>query len=555
MVYDNLRKLKQSPLICLLFISTTLFLLKILLVMFMKTPYISDEFIYALTSKAILTQLTIIPINISSIDYLSYPPGYPLVITFAYLFNDPEIIYHIILIINAFLTTLLIPLTYFFSLYYLDAKHALITSFFVGISPTVLSYTFVIMSENLFIPLFMLSILNLYYATSSMNTKNWFLAGLLAGFLVLVRIQGIAMVVALGLLLLWGLFSKAFPIKNCFVSCLGTLIILGPYLVFRLNQTSTISGYPENYYISNLIESFSTLSGFLTFIHLTVNELGYLFICGLGVLSFLGILFIYKALTDTNLPTKFISIYFGISSFLTILLTILHMFGAYLGRGYLPQAWYEVFGRYLDPIIPPLMMFGIIYIFTHKYFSWRTILSLSVISLIIIFTFPCGTYHPGATWPIIYLQFYKECIPYQIIILLIVVLSTLVLIRLQRLPLKILTITLIFFFINLPAIHFHLANGSVENIGLWIKHQSPTVKQIYIDHTSNRPNATWVYCLFWNPDINIEYSNLTSEPPINLTKNSNRSTLLITDKSFDLPYYKGPILGNKVYDMTRRVSP
>lgn len=545
----KLQKIIETPAISLLFIFLSIFIIKIYLIMFMQTPWIQDELVYAQTARSILMHHQLIPIEL--MDYQLYPPGYPLVISFAYLFNDQELVYITILIINAFISTLLIPCTYFLALRYLDAKHALITSMLVGISPAVIPYIFAIMSENLFIPLFMLSILLLYSATSSMNMKNWFLVGLLTGFLVLVRIQGIAMVFALSIVLLWGLTKKTIPIKNCIITFLGTMIFLGPYLVFRLNQLSTVSGYPENYYISNLTASFSTMSGFLTFTHLIVNELGYLFICGLGILTFSGCLFIYHALRNTHLPTKIISMYFCTTAFITIIITVLHMFGPYLGH----HPWYEVFGRYLDPLMPPLTLFGFIFLFSHNYFSLRIKTIFIVLSTIVLLTFPCGIYHPTATWAIFFLMYLKDLIPYQLILLLLLVLPAVFLLRPDSLLFKTICITLIFLFINLFAIHFHLRNGAVENIGLWVKKQSPPVEQVFFDKKAPYYEGNWRLTLFWNPHIKVEYCNIEPTSRENFAKSPVRRTLLLTDKSLDLPCYEDTFLGNKVYEITNKVYP
>jgi len=154
----------------------TLIAIKSILTIPLQTPWIfADEAVYDNIAQNILDSTFF-----SDLKYCqTYPPGYSVFLSIAYLFSgDKAVIYHIMLIINTILTSSIIFPSYFVLKKYISQKQALLGSILISVLPAVTLYNFVLMSENLFIPLTMFSIWFLHEAFEN-NSLRWdFLAGI-----------------------------------------------------------------------------------------------------------------------------------------------------------------------------------------------------------------------------------------------------------------------------------------------------------------------------------------------------------------------------------------
>lgn len=165
----------SSGYIPLLFVFFLLVIIKILISFYFKSPSIfADETVYAETARNILRGEFY-----SKLQYCqTYPPGYSLFLSIVHLLSDNSLAsYQFMLIINSFLTSSIIFPAYFLLKKYCSDKFSLLGSILVSLSPSVVLYNFVVMSENLFIPLFTLSLWFLIESCET-NSKKW---GILAG--------------------------------------------------------------------------------------------------------------------------------------------------------------------------------------------------------------------------------------------------------------------------------------------------------------------------------------------------------------------------------------
>lgn len=182
----------KKYLICLFLI---LVLSKIILSFFIHSPQIVfDESGYTLQAHSIWFNHTyFIAGRIGCLDYPQYPFLYALLISpFASL--PAETFFHSVLIFNCFISSLAIVPTFFLAKQYLSDNESFLISFLVGIMPSCFIYTFSIMSENLFFPLFLSSVYFLKKVLDEDNFKNNLLCGIFISLAFLTRILGLVLV-------------------------------------------------------------------------------------------------------------------------------------------------------------------------------------------------------------------------------------------------------------------------------------------------------------------------------------------------------------------------
>ena len=123
-----------------------------------------------------------------------YPPLYPLLISPTAIFSDVTLSFKAILVINSFVSSTAIFPAYYLAKEYLAERETLFTVILVGILPASFIYSYTIMSENLFIPLFLASVYFLKKALDEDNFKNNTYAGLFISLTVLTKLTGIVLI-------------------------------------------------------------------------------------------------------------------------------------------------------------------------------------------------------------------------------------------------------------------------------------------------------------------------------------------------------------------------
>lgn len=143
-----------------------LFILKAVWVVVISSgPLIPDELLYKFNAMAIF--------SLQKYPYPHYPPAYPAVLAPALFFKHW---YEVMLIINAFLSSLVVPAAWFLARS-AGVRHSLIVALLAALLPMHIIYPDLLYSENLFVPLFILAV-----AFALRGGKSGFIEALVFGF-------------------------------------------------------------------------------------------------------------------------------------------------------------------------------------------------------------------------------------------------------------------------------------------------------------------------------------------------------------------------------------
>ena len=179
----------------ILLLAITLF--KIILSLFINSPHIVfDETAYSLQAHSIwFNHSHWIGGRVGVVEFSQYPPLYSLLLSpFSPL--PAESFFHGALILNAILSTLAIIPAFYLSREYLTENKSLLIAFLVGIMPSAFIYSYTIMSENLYLPLFLASVYFMKKVADDDSFKHNLLAGIFISLSFLTRILALALVIA-----------------------------------------------------------------------------------------------------------------------------------------------------------------------------------------------------------------------------------------------------------------------------------------------------------------------------------------------------------------------
>ena len=176
--------------------------IKLLLIPTISSPHIIfDESILFIESQLIYHNHTYFTDR--WLGFPQYPPLYPLLISPTAIFSDVTQSFKAILVINCFISTTAIFPAYYLAKEYLAEREIWFVVILVGILPASFIYSYTIMSENLFIPLFLGSVYFLKKVLDVDNFKNNTLVGLFISLTVLTKMTGIILIGVYGIVKLY----------------------------------------------------------------------------------------------------------------------------------------------------------------------------------------------------------------------------------------------------------------------------------------------------------------------------------------------------------------
>lgn len=423
----KLKKVKKDNYLSML-IYFYLFLVigKTFLTLSFKTPWIfHDEAVYADIAKNIVSNNDFI----HTLQYCYgqvYPPGYSFLLSFSYLFADNNI-YHAMLFINAIANSLILFPAYYICKKFMDDKFAFIIAILISIAPSNVLYTFVLMSENLFMPLFLFST---YFVINTFTTDSkaaQLLAGFSVAYLFITRSIGIAMIVSFCVVFVYYIWINKELINSIRQKSISLISLFGPLLLWTYLKTSftqdaqtldTFTGYSVSSYVQTLISVITNSNSFILFIKLFIHEIGYLIVATFFVFAIFSIFAIsHKENIKNKEVFKIFLLYTGISAFILLVITVTHMHGIYSNG----NQYYSIFGRYLDPILPIIYIVGGIGLSIYNNIEYNRQLNFKLSAIIILLfaivvvSFPTSYYKFGNMFTIYYIV--KCSIPIASIIL------------------------------------------------------------------------------------------------------------------------------------------
>ncbi len=386
--------------ICIFFISIVA--VKVLLSLYFYAPSIfPDELEYDSIAHNIIYG------NLFPMLGESLPPGYPLLLSFAYhISNNKNIIYHVMLVISAFISSTIIFPAYLLLEKYCTKGISILGSIVIATLSFINYYSFTLMTEVLFVPLFLFSI---WFILKSYETddKKWaFLASASTVYLYMTRSNGLAMLIAFFLTFIYYivinvkseklavLISKKSFLMGTFIIFLSAWLIYSTYFVnisepFNRELTNIYyygSSYNYNVVSNHSFDAILNLGNFITLIRYSSNMIAYLSLSSflfLILIIFYFILLVANKKVIKNNPLSIAIFYVSIASVLLILATISFLFDG----GY--KNW--ILGRYIEPTIPIIMVFGIICIsnidrkiMDIKHIYYFTIICIPLILLMLL---------------------------------------------------------------------------------------------------------------------------------------------------------------------------
>ncbi|MHB8117575.1 MAG: ArnT family glycosyltransferase [Methanothrix sp.] len=358
-----------------------------------QSPWIfKDEMLYAEMAE-----------NLLSSDYIGSPILYPFSLSLAYLFStDKFVIYHIMLLITIIINSSVLFPSYFIMRRYCSKDYALAGSIAIAVLPCLVLYNFSLMCENLFLSLFIFSI---WFVLEAYLTKSkfWIAAAVLSVVLLFfTKHSGLAMLFGLAASVIHYTF---FELKYDAICLKSKKIILSKYevfLVFFLLIVSliiykTISNnqifwvyirhelYMFEVYSNSIINIFFDISDLNEILFLLLHELEYLMISTYFVIFLIATILLvfvlnitwgfslnvidYENLTELRGDRALRSslIYFLFSSIAMVIAVVVSM---YKMMERLPDGYsllylcnrddFQLVGRYIDPLVPAIFLFGLI---------------------------------------------------------------------------------------------------------------------------------------------------------------------------------------------------
>ncbi|GEM_PF-2172091 len=333
-----------------------LVLVKIVVSLFVVTPTIyGDEYVYAKLARSMATSLSY---SIHEIPTNTYPPLYAIMLAPAYIAQNMDIVYILMKLINALLSTAIIIPAFLLAKEILAPRESLKVAALVGLLPGAFAFTPYIMAENLFYPLFLTAIYFLYKAQKERETKHYVYAGIIIGLAVLTKLTGIvllALVVILGIRSYW--LKQKSEVKK-YVYALGiaagldAIWVIRNITVFGFSLQSIVGQYaPE--ITTGLKQAQSSLSSAMwNGVYWGISYAG-MFILASGIIFMIGYILLLKE--KENKELVFIT---GISALLVLFLAINHnLHGVFKEESIL-----NIFGRpitrYIDTVLPLFIITG-----------------------------------------------------------------------------------------------------------------------------------------------------------------------------------------------------
>ena len=208
-------------------------LLKILLSLLIPSPSIfSDDYVYIKLARSFFFDFNF---TIHGVAVDVYPPLYPMLLSTSYLFKDMTIIYPLMKVINALVSSLIIIPAFLLSKEFFNEKKSLIIALFISFIPSNFSFSPYIMSENLFYPLSLFTLYFIYKSFLENGYKYNVLAGVFLALSYLTRTIAInivgALVVSYVILFFIGKINRSLIVKKFFVSFCFFIVIISPWMI------------------------------------------------------------------------------------------------------------------------------------------------------------------------------------------------------------------------------------------------------------------------------------------------------------------------------------
>lgn len=570
-------------------------ILKIGLSYFIMAPSaFSDDYGFAKAARSVLYHG-----NLTVHGYVvNKAPLYPIALSLSYLFKDMNYVFFLMKFINAVISSLIIFPAWLLSREFFDKKKSILITILIAVLPANFAFTFFIMSENLFYPLFLLSVY-LAYKSFIENGYKWdIFAGIIIGLTFLTKINAVILPIMVGVVLLLKLFRKEYSeIKKKFMVALFFLITISPWIIrnsllFGFNLKSFIGGYSAS--AQATIGAATTWQFILIFLTLFLFYLSYLTIASGFILLPLNFI------TLSKIKNKKVFIF----SVITIISTLLALFLSSRHFNYSagPMNYQTIFtwltgsriiGRYVEFIIPLIIINGLIgfeYVYKKKriFFSSLMVSSffLIIASQLIFFPlFPVN--NMSLSWLgvlkfifdffVFKIKTFETVFSYGATVVFLILLVGIILIfawfyQKNKLNSKHLLYCLIIFFFLVSLLNFCIIyynantfwyNGEQTQLGLWFNKYDPEISTILFDERDGckifKANQTCIYNPFYrngkqSGSATIMGFWMNDEIKIGSVENLKGIDYVVSRHKLDLPLLRKTESGIFLYQANKAVS-
>ncbi len=334
-------------------------LLKVLLSFQTPSPFIfSDEVVYEKMARSFFDSGRFLIYGLPS---ETYPPLYPIAISGAYFLGDINIAYPAMKIINILLASLIVFPVWLIAREFLDKEKSLFVVILTALLPAGFIQPFTLVSENLFYPLFMLSVYLIIRSDAGNNARWDIVCGFVIGLAILTRTIGFVLVIGLIAALLLGETSKSI--------ILGLRVVINKWRIFLVAGLTFLPWILRNVYYFGLKGFMGGSSGYevgefvtpekglLSIISWSFMHVGY-FVFAAAVVFFIFSMILTKDFFKTRNTEKnrgmaaLIIVSWTTLAFLIILSAQTRVT---LGSG----GSFALMGRYIDPILPAFLIMGV----------------------------------------------------------------------------------------------------------------------------------------------------------------------------------------------------
>lgn len=357
-------------------------LIKSILSYFIPAPSIfNDEYLYVKMARSFFNFGSF---SVHGVATHQYPPLYPIILSISYIFNDMNVVYFVMKVINAIVSSLVIFPSFFMAREFLSEKKSFLVAIMISVLPSNFAFTPFLMAENLFYPLFLFSIYFIYKSFTKKEYKWDILAGIFIGLSYLTRITAVILIAVVGAVFLINLVRKkrlVESVKKKVVLFLMAFITIIPWLI----RNGVLFGFTVN----GIIGKYMVAVTDATNVH---HSLGKFFVWMVLHFGFLilasGVLFYLTSLLAVKDKRDGVRL-FLIISLITIVTTLIipansisksntHYFSWLAGRP---------FGRYIDMVLPLILIAGFIGLkfFEDKKYSRFLKSSVIISSLVLLF--------------------------------------------------------------------------------------------------------------------------------------------------------------------------
>ena len=409
--------LKDNGLFVVILLFIAIFIAKALLSLPFYSPFIMmDEVYYDSVAQNVLDG----KLYAKFLPYFgTTPPGYSIFLSLAYLFSqDKDIAYHIMLAINALVGSSIIFPTYFILRKFCEPFISILGSLLVAVLPVVSLFSFILMSENLFIPLFVFSIWLIIESYERGGPVWEILASFSVVFIYITRSTGIAMLAGFVAAFMYYAFisrkSKGFfaLVKEKKVLLLSFIVFLALWLIYTsycvpYGRYSIGSPYKaESAYTGRIASAFTHFDVMKGYVISLVREFDYLALATYFIIVFFLFYYLRSLIRRKGLDNP---LYISIIYFVISALGLLAISTTFMSYSY-TRMMYEVYGRYIEAIVPPVFIFSIIgaTCFVKENHAdikkWvAPLLVYVLLILFVLFTIPSKNYNIVNTLSIYYL--------------------------------------------------------------------------------------------------------------------------------------------------------